>query len=44
MNRQLGNAMTPDDRAGTDVSVYGTRVWVSSYQDNAVYGLLIPPS
>ena len=41
-SREIGKATALTDRANVDVIVYGDRAWVSSYKDNAVYGVLLP--
>ncbi|GIH04429.1 hypothetical protein Rhe02_24960 [Rhizocola hellebori] len=43
-SRAVGKASALADRANVDVIVYGDRAWVSSYKDNAVYGVLLPPA
>jgi glutamine cyclotransferase len=44
LTREIGKATALADRANVDVIVYGDRAWVSSYKDNAVYGVLLPRS
>lgn len=41
-SREIGKTAGLADRANVDVIVYGERAWVSSYKDNAVYGVLLP--
>jgi hypothetical protein len=44
LTRALGKATALGDRANVDVIVYGDRAWISSYKDDAVYGVLLPRS
>jgi hypothetical protein len=41
-SRAIGKASALSDRANVDVIVYGDRAWVSSYKEDAVYGVLLP--